>query len=249
MIMKHLLRYSPVWKAGGAPGAYVTRADVEREPWMAAITKRNGYVTVTVTPEALENEALDAARDGDAYLDITTACAPSPALHDWPHGADASQYADAIAFAGEDLVRLWLARTPPKQRTRLDPARLARHLLSNPPYAVLYAHAAAAAVLRWAESPPGEFRPGRLSGPGELMLLDALSWLPERVASAARRGRPDMLARHLETLASRTVDIISTRRFSPGQVPDSERLWLVLAAKTGLAAGLGLLGITAPERL
>ncbi|HLK01044.1 MAG TPA: DALR anticodon-binding domain-containing protein, partial [Streptosporangiaceae bacterium] len=92
-------------------------------------------------------------------------------------------------------------------------------------------------------------RPGRLSEPGELLLLDALSWLPERVASAARRGRPDLLARHLETLASRTVDIISTRRFGPGRVPDSERLWLVLAARTGLAAGLRRLGIAAPERL
>jgi arginyl-tRNA synthetase len=35
------------------------------------------------------------------------------------------------------------------------------------------------------------------------------------------------------------------------KVPDisSERLWLADAARTGLAAGLGLLGISAPSRL
>ena len=41
-------------------------------------------------------------------------------------------------------------------------------------------------------------------------LLDALSWLPERVATAARRGRPDEFARYLEDLASVTVDILSS---------------------------------------
>jgi hypothetical protein len=29
----------------------------------------------------------------------------------------------------------------------------------------------------------------------------------------------------------------------------SERLWLAAAARTGLAAGLGLLGVGAPERI
>src|ERR1700679_4260012 len=44
-----------------------------------------------------------------------------------------------------------------------------------------------------------------LANQAELMLLDALSWLPERVAIAARRGRPDEFARYLEGLASATI--------------------------------------------
>ena len=75
------------------------------------------------------------------------------------------------------------------------------------------------------------------------MLLDALSWLPERVATAARRGRPDEFARYLEELASVTVDVLSVAR------RPSDRLGEARAARTGLAAGLGLLGVSAPDRL
>jgi len=161
--------------------------------------------------------------------------------------------ADAIAYAGLDAVRFALARTPPGGPAP-DPERIARHVLGNPAYAVRYAHAAAAAVLRWADKQPGEFRSGLLAEPGELAqqeltLLDALSWLPERVAAAARRGRPDWFARYLETLASRTIDTISTTSYRGANNITSERLWLADAARTGLAAGLGLLGITPPHRI
>jgi arginyl-tRNA synthetase len=82
-----------------------------------------------------------------------------------------------------------------------------------------------------------------------LVLLDALSWLPERVATAARRERPDEFARYLEELASATIAAL-IRAGDPGtaRVP-SDRLAMAKAARAGLAAGLGLLGVDAPERL
>src|SRR5207245_815602 len=124
--------------------------------------------------------------------------------------------------------------------------RIARPGPAKPAYALRYAHAAAAAVLRWAAAlgtRPAGFRPRLLAEPGELALLDALSWLPERVAVAARRGRPDEFAGYLEELAARTIDTMSTTSFT--KIPDitSERLWLADAARTGLAGGLGLLGV------
>jgi arginyl-tRNA synthetase len=96
--------------------------------------------------------------------------------------------------------------------------------------------------------------PGPPADPGELALLDALSWLPERVAAAARRGRPDEFARYLEDLASVTIDVLSSTRHQGSgpkgnRAPESDRLTLARAARTGLAAGLGLLGVTAPDRL
>jgi len=100
--------------------------------------------------------------------------------------------------------------------------------------------------------PPREAtaRPCPPADPGELALLDALSWLPERVATAARRGRPDEFARYLEDLASVTVDVLSSASHpGKGAAPGSGRLTLAQAARTGLAAGLGLLGVSAPERL
>ena len=157
--------------------------------------------------------------------------------------------AEAIAYAGPDAVRFALARTPPGGQPP-EAAVIARHVLANPAYAVRYAHAAAAAVLRWAAAlgiRPAGFTPRLLAEPGELALLDALSWLPERVAVAARRGRPDEFAGYLAELAARTIDTMSTSSFR--KIPDisSERLWLADAARTGLAAGLGLLGIDAPR--
>ena len=114
--------------------------------------------------------------------------------------------------------------------------------------------------------------------PGELALVDALSWLPERVAIAARRGRPDEFARYLEDLASVTIDVLTAARrpdsvprsnsasgnnsasgdnSAPGnngapgnnRAPGSDRLTLAMAAQAGLAAGLGLLEVAAPDRL
>lgn len=180
-----------------------------------------------------------------------------PAPHSLPQAPGQNgPVAAAIAYAGEDAVRFALARMPPGAPSpghpAPDPAVLARHVLANPAYAVRYAHAAAAAVLRWAAAlgiRPAGFTPRLLAEPVELALLGALSWLPERVAVAARRGRPDEFAGYLEELAARTMDTMSTTGFRTIYQISSERLWLADAARTGLAAGLGLLGVSAPSRL
>jgi hypothetical protein len=251
---------------------------LRHDPAVRSVTESNNYITVTLTREALAQVAVDVARAGprcvasDLLRGRTVQPAPRAdlaAAPDWdsaraalaaeltatlavtagatpldtgPGGVTTASYgavASLIDFAGPDMVRFALARGGP------EPARdtVARHVLDNPPYAVRYAHAAAAAVLRWAGHPPGDFRPAMLAEPAQQALLDALSWLPERVATAARRGRPDVFARYLEALASRTIDTMSTTG------PASEMLWLALAARTALAAGLDLLGISAPERV
>ena len=159
--------------------------------------------------------------------------------------------AEAARYAGADAVRFALARVPPGGEPP-NAAVIARHVLANPAYAVRYAHAAAAAVLRWAAelgTRPAGFTPRLLAGPGELALLDALSWLPERVAMAARRGRPDEFAGYLEELAARTIETMSMTSFTTVSSISSERLWLADAARAGLAASLELLGIGAPGRL
>ena len=178
------------------------------------------------------------------------------------------EIAAAVAFAGRDAVTFALARAMPGRPLRVAPEIIARHVAINPAYAVRYAHARAASGVRWALASRGDDpaypalgdtgRPAREAepaprlpaDPGELALLDALSWLPERVAMAARRGRPDEFARYLEELASVTVDVLSSVRH-PGNAaaPGSDRLTLARAARTGLAAGLGLLEVSAPERL
>jgi arginyl-tRNA synthetase len=269
------------------------------EPWIAtAAVTGHGYLTVTITHDALAGLAVRIARAGPACaesdaLRTRTVRPPNPvnlaSEPSWPQAqaalaahltarlaatagaffsaersqlppsgsrprpapAEPGSVAAAISYAGPDAVRFALARmspagAPPQQTV------IARHVLSNPAYAVRYAHAAAAAVLRWAAAlgtRPAGFRSRLLAAPGELALLDALSWLPERVAMAARRGRPDEFAGYLDELAARTIDTMNTTSFTKISSITSERLWLADAARTGLAAGLGLLGVSAPARL
>jgi arginyl-tRNA synthetase len=162
--------------------------------------------------------------------------------------------AAAVAFAGPDAVTFTLARAIPGKPVRVDPGIIARHVPGNPAYAVRYAHARAASGVRWAAASGWETTSSDGRGAGgpspRLVLLDALSWLPERVATAARRGRPDEFARYLEDLASVTVDVLSSASH-PGNAAGlgSDKLTLAMAARTGLAAALGLLGVSAPDRL
>ena len=297
--------HDPLLRPGPVPGSYTSAlpfrlvpgtrqalaARLETEPWIATV-EIDGYLTVTVTHDALATLAVRITRAGpacaasDALRGRTVpgpAAADLTAAPDWPSaraalaaqltarlaataGATLSFYAEramvpppgppspvavAVAYAGLDAVRFALARTPPGASPQ-PPEVIARHVLDNPAYAVRYAHAAAAAVLRWAASldmGPGGFRPRLLTAPPELALLDALSWLPERVAMAARRGRPDEFAGYLAELAARTIDTMSTTGFTTISSISSERLWLADAARTGLAAGLELLGVQAPERI
>jgi arginyl-tRNA synthetase len=130
----------------------------------------------------------------------TAGAQPGPA-------SPAGPVAEAVAFAGEGMVTFALCRLAPGARAWLDQRVIAAHDLGNPAYAVRYAHAHAASVLRQAadlglaRGTAAAFRPWLLAHPSEQALLGTLSWLPERVAGAARRGQPDVLARYLEELA------------------------------------------------
>jgi arginyl-tRNA synthetase len=171
--------------------------------------------------------------------------------------------AAAVAFAGADAVRYALASVAPGRAGEIEASRYVREDLGNPFFLVRYAHARAASVLRWAadldvdRGAADAFRPGLLSHRGELELLGAISWLPERVAAAARRRRPDVLVRHMECLASRWLDCAERYpalpfggRLAPRDGAEAAaRLWLAVAAQTAMGTGLGLLGVTAPQRL
>lgn len=171
--------------------------------------------------------------------------------------------AAAVAFAGTDAVRYALVRSASAGPEPIDAVRLVQGGLESPLFGVQYAHAQAASVLRWAgdlgvvRCGAGEFNGARLSHRAELELLAAMSWLPERTAAAARRRRPDVLARHVECLASRWLDCAQDhpalpfggRRAAGDPAEASARLWLAAAAQTAIGAGLRLLGVAAPQRI
>jgi arginyl-tRNA synthetase len=180
-----------------------------------------------------------------------------------------SAVAGAIAYAGVDAITYALARLPSGGPARVDARLAAAHHLGNPAYAVRYAHAHAASALRQAadlgldQGEAAQFQPRLLTHPSEQALLYELSWLPERVAGAARRVRPDVFVRYLEGLARAYFDAQEACPAAwpgmtvPGASPAERaavqaaaaRLWLAAASRTALLTGLGLLGVSAPGRL
>jgi arginyl-tRNA synthetase len=179
--------------------------------------------------------------------------------------ADPSPVSAAVTYHGQDAVRYALARTPTGGGTAIERQLSLTLDLRNPFVAVRYAHADAASCMRWAADlgwpadhsggpPPG---PVTTPEPPELRLLDLLSWLPERVAAAARRRRPAELTAYLESLAGCWLDCRESCPALPfcgaGAPADpaavAVRLQFADAARAALAAGLGLLAVAAPARI
>jgi arginyl-tRNA synthetase len=169
----------------------------------------------------------------------------------------------AVAYFGADSVRYRLARTLPGQVVRV--ARLARPGIrtADPLYPVQQAHAAAVSTLRWAGElqldarDPEERTGDLLSSPAERALLGLLSFLPVRLAAAARRGRPDELPRYLEQVSTAWLNCRQVApalpfggRAAPGDASlAGARLLLAGAVAAALAAGLALTGIGARDQL
>lgn len=169
----------------------------------------------------------------------------------------------AVAYVGASSVRYRIARTLPGNAAQLDQLNRGGARQADPLYQVQQAHADAASTLRWAGEleiecrDPGDALADLLGGPAERALLGLLSWLPVRVAAAARRHRPDELPRYLEQVSAGWV---ACRQASPalpfgGKAAPGDpavagaRLLLAEAVRAVLAAGLSLTGITAIDRM
>jgi arginyl-tRNA synthetase len=172
----------------------------------------------------------------------------------------------AVAYFGFDAVRFALAATP-KPRSLAIERQLGRPLdLANPFVMIRHARADAASTRRWADDlglgTQQRSHPAAAGGsatllPAELRLIDAMSWLPERIAAAHRRRRPADLVGSLEHLARAWLDCSEDcsalpfrgRRAGGSPADTAARLELAEAASTTLAAGLGLLGVAAPAMM
>jgi arginyl-tRNA synthetase len=126
----------------------------------------------------------------------------------------------------------------------------------NPVYYVQYAHARIASILRKAGN---EAEPGGLAEPagrppleeGEKVLVKRLLEFPEEVRVAAQRRAPHRICAYATAVAAdfhafyRDCQVVGAE--GPGV--ESSRLALCLATMRTIAAALGLLGISAPERM
>lgn len=129
----------------------------------------------------------------------------------------------------------------------------------NPAYYVQYAHARTHGIERKAREAGvaipgvGEIDAARLSLPEEIDLLKKLREYPEVVTRAAESREPHHLAYYLRDLAGLwnpyLQDGVNHRVLSEDASLTAARIGLVLAIRTVLAGGLGLLGLSAPEQM
>ncbi len=165
---------------------------------------------------------------------------------------------DFVDMAGVDAVRYTLNRYPTDSPLTLDIDIITRQTNENPVFYVQYAHARIASLLRNAADlgiDRGEsFDPALLSHERENDLVLALAQYPGVVATAAELREPHRVARYLEELAGTYHRFYDACRVLPmGDEVATDlhkaRLWLMDATRVVLANGLGLLGVSAPERM
>ena len=165
---------------------------------------------------------------------------------------------DMVDAIGVDASRYALARYSADSPIDLDLDLWTRASNDNPVFYVQYAHARICSILRNAASlgvaRGDDFDPGLLSHEREADLLKALGDFPSVVAAAAELREPHRVARYLEDLAGVYHKFNDSCRVLPlADEPPTDlnraRLWLVEASRIVLANGLGLLGVSAPERM
>ncbi|KQN97506.1 MULTISPECIES: arginine--tRNA ligase [unclassified Arthrobacter] len=164
---------------------------------------------------------------------------------------------DLVDAVGVDAARYTLARFSADSNIDIDLDLLTRHTNENPVFYVQYAHARTHAVARNAVSAGVDtrsFDAAALAHPTEGALLAALGQFPGVVAQSATFREPHRVARHLEVIAGTYHRWYDACRVSPlGDAPVEDvhrsRLWLNNATQQVLANGLGLLGVSAPERM
>ncbi|WP_049939346.1 arginine--tRNA ligase [Actinomyces sp. oral taxon 849] len=165
---------------------------------------------------------------------------------------------DLVDAVGVDAARYALARSSMDSAIDIDLDLLASSSSENPVYYVQYAHARTRNVARNAAehgvSRSAGFLPAALDDPADSALLGVLAQFPAIVAQAAQLREQHRVARYLEQLAAAYHAWYGATRVTPrgddavnsGHVA---RLWLNDAVGQVLANGLGLLGVTAPERM
>ncbi|MEV8214770.1 arginine--tRNA ligase [Leifsonia sp. NPDC077715] len=168
---------------------------------------------------------------------------------------------DLVDAVGVDAARYSLVRSSTDSQLDIDLDLLAKRSNENPVYYVQYAHARTRSVAANAEKAGVDrsaFAPELLTHETESALLGGLQEFPRIVAQAAELREPHRVARYIEELAGLyhawyAVRDGSTRVLPHGDEPVTDlhrtRLWLNDATGQVIRNGLGLLGVSAPDRM
>jgi arginyl-tRNA synthetase len=160
---------------------------------------------------------------------------------------------ELVEEVGADACRFFFLARSADSHMDFDLELAKEQSAENPVYYVQYAHARIAGILGHAAEEGVEYADGDLallSHPAEMALIRRMLLLPEVVEGVACTLEPHHLPHYALELATVFHDFYEKCRVVSDDVPLSKaRLKLVAACKVALARTLGLMGVSAPERM
>ena len=161
------------------------------------------------------------------------------------------------AEVGNDAARFYYVMRSNDQHLDFDLDVAKSQSNDNPVYYIQYAHARVASVFRqlaeksleW-DSANGRNQLPLLVEPQEKALMTSLSRYPEVVELSANNRAPQHLVHYLRDLANDFHTYYNAHAFivDDAALRDA-RLYLISATRTVIANGLGILGVSAPEKM
>ena len=161
------------------------------------------------------------------------------------------------AEVGNDAARFYYVMRSNDQHLDFDLDVATSQSNDNPVYYIQYAHARVASVFRqldekslaWDEA-NGRARLELLVEPQEKALMTMLSRYPEVIELAASNRAPQHLVHYLRDLANDFHTYYNAHAFivDDAGLRDA-RLYLIAATRTVIANGLGIIGVSAPEKM
>ena len=158
---------------------------------------------------------------------------------------------------GNDAARFYYVMRSHDQHLDFDLDVAKSQSNDNPVYYIQYAHARVASVFRQLEEKSlswdqanGREHLDLLVEPQEKALMTSLSRYPEIVELAANNRAPQTLVHYLRDLANDFHTYYNAHAFivDDAKLRDA-RLYMISATRTVVANGLGILGVTAPEKM
>ncbi|MGB8434659.1 MAG: arginine--tRNA ligase [Burkholderiales bacterium] len=164
---------------------------------------------------------------------------------------------ELIDEVGRDAVRFFLVSRRADGEFAFDVDLAKSQTEDNPVYYVQYAHARVCSVLeQWQAQYPDDARDPEsadlapLDSPRELHLMQRLGDFPDILETAAREYAPHQIAFYLRELAGEFHSYYNSDRILVPETPTRlGRAALIVATRQVLRNGLGLLGVTAPEKM
>ena len=154
---------------------------------------------------------------------------------------------------GEDVTRFFFLMRSPNTHLEFDVAQAKETGEKNPVFYLQYAHARIQSILRKKAEMTGDSESADLellTHPSEVTLIKKLLGFPDVIELAARHMEPHRVITYLNELASDFTSFYhDCRIIGEEQALMDARAELAKATAQVLANGLGILGITAPDRM